>query len=107
MMDIPRKIGWFAVEPMGIAVANPQAKATVFYPQCCICDNNKLTQLKEVNINVQDCTIGDTYTICVSCGRRTRRMLKKLGKMDPMELPIYINNSNIFIRNRASELLNK
>jgi hypothetical protein len=95
------KIGWSIFENIGIGVVNPHG--VIHMSKCCLCQGHG--SLSEVNINLKPCNDEDTYSICLKCTRKTRRMLKRLKKMDPRELPLFVSDPNIFIRTRATNLL--
>ena len=97
------KIGWSIMQNVGIGIVN--SHAILHVTVCCLCRGNE--KLSEVDIDLKDYNGEDTYMVCLNCCRKTRRMLKKLKKMDPRELPLFISDSNIFIRTRASNLLQK
>jgi hypothetical protein len=47
------------------------------------------------------------HGVCFNCAKTTRRFFTKLKKLHLKEMPLYINDDNLFIRNLAINRLKK
>jgi hypothetical protein len=45
------------------------------------------------------------YTVCKECFDETKKQITDIREMNPKELPLYISDPNIFVREAASKKL--
>jgi len=50
---------------------------------------------------------GNLYRLCMKCCKETRKQLQELNALSIEQIPLYINDDNIFIEKRAIERLRK
>jgi len=65
--------------------------------------NKNLTVSKKPKI---DHIVGDgTYRVCPKCLKETKQKLRSLNALPIEEMPLYVNDDNIFVKNRSIERL--
>ena len=65
--------------------------------------NKNLTVSKKPKI---DHIVGDgTYRVCSKCLKETKQKLRSLNALPIEEMPLYVNDDNIFVKNRSIERL--
>ena len=79
----------------------------LFAVQCSLCSNTILEgDIHYVNIRLEKMIIlNKAYRLCSECLKETKKQIKKITKGSPEELPLYINDKNIFIREHATKRL--
>lgn len=75
-------------------------------PGCAICKKAPSNYI-DCNINFDNkiTSSNDVYTVCLSCSRETKKLLKKVKKMKVAQLPLHINDKNIFVREAVKNRL--
>ena len=79
----------------------------LFAVLCPLCYNTILEGgIHYVNIRLEKMVIlNKAYSLCSECLKDTKKQIKKITKGPPEELPLYINDKNIFIREHATKRL--
>jgi hypothetical protein len=108
----PRRV----IIPLFELASNPtiplsQIKSRRFniFKACCICTKGMgYAGLIDVDIHLKELSTDsakEEYTICKDCLRKTKKRIRTINKMNPRELPLYVSDPNVFVRNRAITIL--
>ena len=75
-------------------------------PTCCVC----LEPSHLIHYMTIDFEVGlreeANYGVCSDCLAKTLVRHHEIDVMDPVELPLYISDANVFVRHRATQILN-
>ena len=72
-------------------------------PSCEVC-GKIFTEYLYLDINFSH-EIPEFYRICKPCRKETNKLLKKVKKMEMKQLPLYINDKNIFVKEAVKNRL--
>lgn len=94
--------------PVGLAYALRSVEI------CCVCQSSSYSY-KIFNDNFKQITpkSGDPadiiavigHRVCGDCSEATEKKLLEIDDMNPIELPLYVSDENIFIKKRVADLL--